>query len=166
MNEEHELLLKRYLQLPDRLETVIEGMSESDLDLKLSEGWTIRQYAHHLVEGEYLWQVNLRAIVGTDGISFGFAWYFAVTQDQWADRWAYDKRPLEPSLALFRANTWNLVELLRNIPDAWHHFGRITWRKEKEESRITVHEIVEMHLEHMDLHVKDIQTIRAFHHRS
>jgi len=166
MNEEHELLLQRYLQLPNRLETVIEGLSELDFDLKLESGWTIRQYVHHLVEGEYFWQVNLRAIVGTDGILFPFTWYFGLTQDEWADRWAYDKRSLEPSLSLFRASTWNLVEFLRNVPDAWEHFGRITWPKGKEETRITVCEIVEIHLGHMDQHVEDIQEIRAFHQRS
>lgn len=164
MNEDHEILLTKYLQLPDRLEAALAGLGESEFDLKLSDGWTIRQYVHHVVEGEYLWQVNLRAVVGTDGILFPFTWYFALSQDEWGKRWAYDKRPLGPSLALFRASTWNLVEFLRNIPDAWDHFGRVTWRTAQEESRITVREIVEIHLGHMDGHVDDIQAIRALHH--
>jgi hypothetical protein len=163
MNEDHETLLEKYLQLPDRLEAAIAGLGESDLDRKLETGWTIRQYIHHVVEGEYIWQVNLRAVAGTNGILFPFTWYFAVPQDEWAMRWAYDKRPLGPSLALFRASTWNLVEFLRHIPDVWDHFGRVIWPKAKDEACITVREIVEMHLGHMDQHVEDIQAIRSLH---
>ncbi|MCJ7432263.1 MAG: DinB family protein [Anaerolineales bacterium] len=165
MIEDNKSLLEKYLKLPDRLEAAVAGLSESDLDLKQGDGWTIRQYVHHLVEGENLWQVNLRAVVGTDGIAFPFTWYFALPQDEWAKRWAYDKRPLGPSLALFRANTWNLVETLRNIPDVWEHFGRVTWRGAEKETCITVRQIVEMHLGHMDGHVEDIQAIRVLYQR-
>jgi hypothetical protein len=101
MIEANEVLLERYLQLPNRLEAAIAGLSESDLDLRLDEGWTIRQSVHHVVEGEYIWQLNLRAIVGTDGILFPSIWYFALPQEEWVKRWAYDKRPLEPALALW-----------------------------------------------------------------
>ena len=162
MSEEHETLLQQYLQMPDCLEEVIAGLSESDLDWKQDGGWTIRQIVQHVVEGESLWQLNLRAIVGADGIQFPMTWYFALPQEEWVKRWAYDKRPLGPSLALYRASTWNLVEFLRNIPDAWDHFGRVTFPG-KEEECATVREIVEMNLRHMDNHVKEIRAIRAFH---
>jgi hypothetical protein len=160
MIAEHEALLQKYLQLPDCLEGAIAGLRDADLDL-CNDGWTIRQIVHHLVEGENIWQLNLRVIVGTDGILFPFTWYFALSQDEWAKRWAFDKRPLEPALILFRASTRNLVELLRNIPDTWGHFGRVTWRGQQEESCMTVREIVEMNLRHMDQHVEEIQAIRA-----
>src|SRR5512133_113433 len=101
MIEANELLLERYWCLPDRLEGAIALLSESDLDLNQDDGWTIRQYVHHVVEGEYIWQLNIRAIVGTNGIQFPMTWYFALSQDEWVKRWAYDKRPLEPSLAMY-----------------------------------------------------------------
>jgi hypothetical protein len=163
MIEANEVLLERYLQLPNRLEAAIAGLSESDLDLRVDEGWTIRQCVHHVVEGEYIWQLNLRAIVGTDGIVFPSAWYFALPQEEWVKRWAYDKRPLEPSLALYRAGTWDLVELLRNVPDAWDHFGRITFPGKQEETCGTVREIVEMNIRHVGQHVEEIQAIRALY---
>jgi len=46
----HEVLLKKYLQLPERLEAAIAGLERIDLDLR-GEGWSIRQYVHHTVEG-------------------------------------------------------------------------------------------------------------------
>ena len=164
MTDSHEALLKRYLQLPERLEAAIVGLSESELDLTKGEGWSIRQYVHHTVEGELMWQIFLRAIVGRDGIEFPISWYFGLPQEDWARCWAYDKRALEPTLALFRSSTRALVELLRNIPpEAWEHYGRVTWPGDDKEIRLTVHDIVLIHLRHTDGHTADIRTIRELH---
>jgi hypothetical protein len=163
MSESHDALLKKYLQLPDRLEAAIAGLNESDLDLRC-EGWSIRQYVHHTVEGELMWQLFLRAILGTNGIEFPIQWYLAISQDEWAQHWVSDKRAVEPTLALFRASTRSLAELLRCVePDAWDRFGRVTWPGAKEAKRYTVRDIVLMHLGHMDQHTGDIRAIREMH---
>jgi hypothetical protein len=162
MIADNEELLQKYLQVPNCLEDAIAGLSDSDLDL-CDQGWTIRQIVHHLAEGEYIWQLNLRVIIGMNGAAFPFTWYFALSQEEWVERWAYAQRPLGPSLALLRANAWNLAELLRKVPDAWDHFGRVTWPGEQEESHMTVREIVEMYLRHTAQHVEEIQAIRALH---
>ncbi len=164
MTDSNEALLARYLQLPDRLETAIAGLSESQLDLALDTGWSIRTYVHHTVEGEMIWQVNLRAILGRNGIEFPFTWYFGLRQDDWADCWSYGKRATGPALSLFRGSTASLVEILRYAPpEAWEHFGRVTWPGQEKENRITVREIVLMHLRHMDQHTADIRAIRERH---
>jgi hypothetical protein len=163
MSTSHDFLFKKYLALPDRLEAAVAGLSEADLDLK-GEGWSIRQYVHHTVEGELIWQVNLRAILGTNGIEFPFQWYFLLSQDEWAEKWASDKRLIEPTLILFRGSTRSLVELLRCIdPQDWKHFGRVTWPGAKKETRFSVRDIVLMHLGHMDQHEADIRAIRELH---
>ena len=165
MSAAHAALLKKYLQLPDRLEAAVAGLSESDLDLR-GAGWSIRQYVHHTVEGELMWQLSLRAILGTNGIEFPIQWYFAISQDEWAQHWASDKRAIEPTLALFHASTRSLVELLRSVdPEAWKHFGRVTWPENDKETRLTVRDIVLIHIGHMDQHTKDIQAIRELHKR-
>jgi hypothetical protein len=163
MSQRHDVLLKKYLQLPERLETAIASLSESELDLR-GEGWSIREYVHHTVEGELLWQVNLRVILGTDGIEFPFQWYFTISQDEWAQRWASCKRAVEPTLALFRASTRSLAELLRCVdPQAWKHFGWVTWPGAKEPTRLTVRDILLIHIGHMDQHEADIRAIRELH---
>jgi hypothetical protein len=165
MSESHVVLLKKYLQLPERLEAAIAGLSESDLDLR-GEGWSIRQYVHHTVEGELMWQLFLRAILGTNGIEFPIPWYFVLSQDEWAECWASDRRAIEPTLALFRASTRSLAELLRCVePAAWKNFGRVTWPGAKQETRLTVRDIVLIHIGHMDQHAADIRTIRKTHQK-
>jgi DinB superfamily len=162
MREKHAVLLKQYLQLPDRLEAAIAGLSEPDYDLR-GAGWSIRQYVHHTVEGELLWEVNLRAAAGYDGIAFPMTWYFVQEQDSWADCWGYDRRPVEPALALFRGSTRNLVDFLRCLPEAWDRSGRITWRGDQKETILNVRDIVLMHIGHMDQHTADIRAIRELH---
>ena len=165
MSEKHALLLKKYLQLPDRLEAAIAGLHETDFDMR-GAGWSIRQYVHHTVEGELLWEINLRAAAGYDGIAFPMTWYFVQEQDAWADCWGYDRRLVEPALALFRGSTSNLVDFLRCLPEAWERSGRITWRGEEKETVYSVRDIVLMHIGHMDQHEADIRAIRELHKRT
>ena len=158
-------LLKRYLKLPDKLRAAVAGLDDAQLDLTLSTGWSIREYVHHTVEGELMWQIFLRAILGQNGIEIPIAWYFGLEQQEWGRRWVYGKRSINPTLALFGGSTANLVELLHNIPaGSWNHFGRVTWPGDEMETRLTVRDIVLMHLGHMDRHTADIYAIRAFHH--
>lgn len=165
MNEKHEFLLNKYLQLPDRLEAAITGLDQVKLDWSGKEGWSIRTYVHHTVEGELIWEINLRAAAGCDRIVFPMAWYFTQEQDTWAERWAYNRRPVEPALALFRGSTRNLVEFLRCLPEAWDRSGRITFPGDQQETVLSVRDIILMHIRHMDQHTADIRAIRAFHEK-
>ena len=164
MNKSHDELLEEYRQLPERLEVVIAGLGESDLDLCKGDEWSIRQYICHLVEGEQLWQINLRMILGLNGAAFPMTWYPQHSQMEWAELWAYDKRCLQVLLNQYRADTQYLLDILKNLPGAvWEHDGCITWPGYEDESRYSVREIVEMQLEHLDDHAEDIRAIRALH---
>jgi len=163
MSKSHEELLTEYRKLPERLEAVIAGLDESDLDLRLESGWSIRQYICHLVEGEQLWQINLRMIIGLNGAKFPFTWYPEHSQDEWAELWAYGKRSLKVMLDQYRADTQYLVDILKNLTEVWEHYGCITWPGDEAERRYCVRDIVEMHLQHLDGHAEDIRAIRALH---
>ena len=165
MNKSNDQLLDEYCQLPEKLDAVIAGLSGSDLDLRKGDEWSIREYVCHLVEGEQLWQINLRMILGLNGTEFPMTWYPMLgSQERWAEVWAYGKRSLEVILEQYRADTQYLVDILKNLqPDVWDHYGRITWPGAEKESRYSVHDIVEMQLSHLDTHAEDIRAIRALH---
>ena len=165
MNKSNETLLEEYRKLPEQLEACLDGLSEADLDLSLESGWSIRQYVCHLVEGEQLWQINLRVIIGLNGAKFPFTWYPEHSQDEWAELWVYGKRSLEVMLEQYRADTRYLVDILKNLPDVWEHYGRVTWPGNEVESQYSVRDIVEINLEHIDMHAKDIRAIRTLHGR-
>ena len=158
-------LLEQYSQLPTRLEVVIAGLNDVALDLHLQSGWSIREYVCHLVEGEQFWQINLRMVIGLNGAKFPFLWYLEHSQDEWAELWAYGRRSIKVLLAQYRADTQYLVDILKNLPSVWEHYGCITWPGDKEESCYSVRDIVEMHIAHLDGHSEDIHAIRDFHGR-
>ena len=118
MEESYEALLEKYLRLPDGLEAVIADLDESDLDLRLESGWSIREYICHLVEGEQLWQINLRMIIGLNGAEFPMTWYPKHSQMEWSECWVYDKRCIQVLLDQYRADTQYLVDILKNLPDS------------------------------------------------
>lgn len=166
MTDSHAALIEKTLLLPDLLESSVAGLDDASLDLGLSTGWTIREYVHHTVEGGLMWQMFLRAITGTSGIEFPIQWYFALSQEEWGKYWAFDKRAISPTLALWRGSIASLVELLRSLPaDKWDHYGRVTWPGNDTESCFTVAEIIQMQLRHTDQHCADIQSIRAAHQK-
>lgn len=165
MSKSNSALLEDYLNLPAHLEEVIAGLKESDLDLSLESGWSIREYVCHLVEGEQLWQINLRVILGLNGAKFPFDWYPSLgSQERWVEIWAYGKRSLNVLLDQYRADTQYLVDVLKAMPDdVWEHYGRITWPGAEDESKYSVRDILEINLSHLDVHAEDIRAIRTMH---
>ncbi len=153
-------ILTRYAAGPVQLEAAVAGLGERDLDVAPTEGgWSIRQIAHHIVDGDDIWKVGIKAALGNGEGEFSLRWYWDVPQDAWAERWNYAGRDLAPSLALFHANREHVLQLLRHIPDAWTRSIHMTWLSGKQ-VQITVGEIVEMQARHALGHVNDILALR------
>lgn len=162
MNQEYEALLDQYLELPARLDEAIGGLAEEDFNLRLEGEWSIREYVAHLIDGEQLWQINLRVILGLNGAEFPMTWYPKHSQMEWSTLWAYNKRSIDVLLDQYQANTQSLVDLLENLPDeVWEHYGHITWSGAEKESHYSVREILEINISHVGIHADDIRAIRT-----
>ncbi|MGD8869240.1 MAG: DinB family protein [Gemmatimonadales bacterium] len=160
MNPDQSSLLSRYLQGPELLEQAVAGLRDAELDASPSQGgWTIRQIIHHVVDGDDLWKIGIKAALGNEEGEFTFEWYWGLPQDTWADRWAYAQRPVEVSLALLRATRAHIAELLERVPDAWSRSIRVRTRQGTE--RVSVSKVIEMQTDHVVHHVERIAAIRA-----
>ena len=158
-------LLARYADGPAQLEAALAGLTEADLDLALTaDTWTIRQLVHHVVDGDDLWKVCIKAALGSSRGLFSFQWYWDKPQEEWVESWDYAGRAIEPSLSLFQANRCHTVQLLRQIPDAWERHALITLPN-GEERPTSVRYVVEMQAQHVTGHVNDIRTIRQAHNQ-
>lgn len=71
-------------------------------------------------------------------------------------------RSLESSLALYRANRRHIVDLIEHIPGACEK-SALLQRPGKEDIRITVFDVIELHVQHLTDHIKDIEAIRHAH---
>jgi hypothetical protein len=156
-------ILAQYADGPALLDSALSGLTETDLDLALSaDSWSIRQIIHHLVDGDDIWKTCIKIALGNSDALFTLQWYTEKPQKEWSEYWAYASRGLESSLALFRANRRHIMNLLEHIPGACEKSVRLQ-RPGKPEVRITVFDILELHVQHLKDHTKDIQTIRQTH---
>jgi hypothetical protein len=156
-------VLAQYMDGPSLLDSALAGLREIDLDLALSaDSWTIRQIVHHIVDGDDLWKTCIKTALGSNEALFSLQWYTVRSQMEWAESWAYSQRGLDSSLALYRANRGHIVELLEHIPGAWEKSVRFE-RPGREEIRITIFDVVELHVDHLAEHIESIQAIRQAH---
>jgi uncharacterized damage-inducible protein DinB len=155
--------LALYADGPAQLEAVLIGLTESDLNLAQSgDSWTIRQIVHHIVDGDDIWKSCIKAALGnTEGL-FSLQWYWDKPQTEWAKNWRYSDRPIEPSLALFRASRHQIVELVQQTANAWEKSIRMK-NPRNEEVQITVGDVLEIQASHVVDHVSEIQMILRTH---
>ena len=155
-------ILAQYADGPALLDSAIAGLSESDLNLALSDAsWSIRQIVHHIVDGDDIWKTCIKAALGNSDALFSLQWYTAKPQMEWSESWAYN-RSLESSLVLYRANRRHIVDLIEHIPGACEK-SALLQRPGKEDIRITVFDVIELHVQHLADHIKDIEAIRHAH---
>ncbi len=156
-------ILAKYADGPMLLEAALAGLYEVDLDFTLStNSWSIRQIVHHIVDGDDLWKTSIKMALGNPEASFSLQWYTIKSQTEWSANWVYALRDIAPSLDMFRANRAHIVDLLEHIPGACEFSIRFD-RPGKEEMRITVFDVLELHVRHLAEHLETIQAIRQAH---
>jgi hypothetical protein len=83
--------------------------------------------------------------------------------EAWAEALYYATMPVEPAVALLKANHRYAAELLKLCPDPWERNVVFPGEPGEADRPITVHRIVVMQVEHIAEHVAEIQAIRAKH---
>jgi hypothetical protein len=164
-------LLDTYARGPEMLAEILAGIEDVHLDLALSDDtWTVRQIVHHVVDGDDLWNTCIKAALGGCGRAdssavrsvFGLQWYWDRPQNEWAEAWAYARRAVEPSLALFKANRCHTAQLLREVPNACRGCIVVRWPSGQEQ-QVTVGWVVEMQTRHLSDHIEEIRSICRAH---
>ena len=159
-SEDKEKTLELFKQGPCILENALAGLSDSELDYTpLNGGWTIRQIIHHIADGDDLWKTYIKIALGNEQAEFSLQWYSVLPQTEWAKRWNYEKRSIDVSLALFKANRDHILQLLEHASDGWTKSAQ--FRDTKGEIEIVpVGFVIQMQADHVVHHVKRITEIR------
>jgi hypothetical protein len=141
------------------LEEEVSGLSDDALDAAPpGGGWTVRHIVHHLADGDDIWKLAIKMAIGQDDAEFALGWYQALSQREWADRWAYGSRPIDSSLSLLKASREHVLQLLNSTPEAWSR-AVLLRTPDGHIERVPVGFIVDMQAEHVFHHLRRIQTI-------
>jgi catechol 2,3-dioxygenase-like lactoylglutathione lyase family enzyme len=149
--------LTLYTRGPDELEAALSGLSVADLDLASAQGeWSIRAIVHHLAEGEIIFVSPLKMAAAESGRTYYPNWHSGNLV--MAENLNYAGRPIEPSLALFRAINSYVVQLAQYVPDVWEHYVQYSHGP-----RVSFGTIVNDAMVHTLEHIDEILAIRRIH---
>lgn len=158
-NESWEKLLGKYTKGPEQVADLVKDLSDDQLDLaRDAENWTIREIIHHIIDGDSLWTSFIKQALGGQERPFELFWYWDLTQDEWAEKWAYGIRPIDSGLALLRANRDYLMSILFSVPEAGSFSLEIPW-PDGETAIWTVRQAMVWNLKHTKDHLDEINQI-------
>lgn len=145
-------LLERFRRGAELLAVATTGAAGSELDFKPEGKWSVRQIVCHLADAEAVGVMRFRQLIAEDQPAMP-AW----DQEAWSVRLDYEKRKISQALETFRTlRFWN-YELLKDLPeDAFQRAGLHAVR-----GPLTLLQLLRLHAEHVESHVKQIQGVRG-----
>ncbi len=151
-------ILTLYTKAPDELEAALSGITEAQLDKRLTpETWSIRQIVHHMVDGDVMWTLLMKVAIFNSGCSFNFDWYTG--NDTSAEGLRYAERSIEPVIQLFRANRTQMTQLFALLDDAGNRSIQLTTPEGPHP--VTLSQMVAIQASHAMGHIGEIQAIRG-----
>ena len=146
----------------DTLEWALQGLSETELDYSDSpDGWTIRQIVHHIADDGDAWSMNFKKALATPGAPIRFEGFRG--NDAWADALAFDRRPIQSSVALIRAHRQHIGEVAAYFPDGWERCVVFVDSQGQAVQSVSAGQILRMIGENLAEHVAAIAEIKRQH---
>jgi hypothetical protein len=151
-------LLERFRRGPELLAVVLTGVFGEEEDFTPApDKWSARQIAAHLADSELVCAHRCRQIAAEDNPTI--VWF---DQDLWARNLNYSGRKPKQSLETFRRLRAESYELLKGLPEgAFDRAGNHT-----KVGRITLRELVEINVRHVESHARQLQQRRAEYKQS
>ena len=157
--EDRDSTITRFREGPLLLERAVMALQDADLDARPSGGgWSVRQIVHHVVDGDDLWKLAIKIAIGNDRAEFHLDWYWPLTQETWAERWAYSQRSIAVSLSLLKATREHILQLLESVPEAWNR-AVVVRTPQGEIEHVPIGFVIQMQGDHVLHHIKRIHAI-------
>jgi hypothetical protein len=116
-------LVAQYREGPGVIESLVDRLSEEDLDRAPADGgWTAREVIHHLADSEMRSAIRVRQLLAEDEpVIQGY------DEGEWAQRLHYGDRPAGASVTALRASRETTADLLDRLgEDDWSRSGTHT----------------------------------------
>ena len=143
--------------IPARIEKEIRGVRNLDR-AGASEGLSIRENVHHIVEANLIASNMILAALATDGGYFDWTWIWP--DKSWMARVGYDKADIRPALAVLHALGDHVQSLLARRPEALTRKVRLADSPRGKRYAVSIEGILEREIEHAADHLEQIRAIR------
>ncbi|MCX6121096.1 MAG: putative metal-dependent hydrolase [Ignavibacteriales bacterium] len=144
--------IQKIQQLPLKLETAVQGLSDTQLNTSTGEGkWTSRQIAHHIADANINAYSRMKLIVTEEKPILK-----PYNQDQWASLADCKNGPIEPTLTLVKGLHERWLIFLRSLPEP-------SWAREGihlENGKVTLDDVLRIYSKHGETHVQQIISFR------
>jgi hypothetical protein len=146
-------LIAQYRDGYARVARALEGFPPERLNARPFAGkWTAAEIVHHLADSEMQSAIRLRKLLAeAHPVIQGY------DQEVWAAKLHYQVRPIEPSLAAFKAARESTAQLFEHMSDAdWRHLG---WHSEAGSYHSETW--LEIYAAHAHGHAEQIERLKA-----
>lgn len=151
--------LAHFVMGAEKLEKAVMALSENELDGLGAPGeWTIRQIVHHIADDGDAWSMPFKKALATPGARVRFEGFPG--NDPWAAALAFDRRPIQASLALIKAHRQHMSDLAVCFADAWDRSVMIVDDQGRDVQAVSAEQIIRMIDEHLTEHVAAIDEIK------
>jgi hypothetical protein len=156
-----EATLARFVAGTDELKGALDGLTPEALNLaRAPDKWSIRQIVHHIIHGDDVVGMRIKAAIGSPGSTWSNPWYDHL---RWVDSLRFGNRALEPGIAFLRANRFFVAHLLEQIPQSWERHVRVGHAGDAEGRPFSAGRGVTILACHIPWHVEQIRETRQVH---
>jgi hypothetical protein len=148
--------LSEWLQVSRSIEIALEGLTEDDLNFRGgSNGWSIRENVHHVVESNLVACTIVIAAVGKGGITYDCSW---MNPDRtWMERMGYTHAAVAPAIdALSGLCRYVAALLSAAAPDALRREIKLLGAPGTEPYLMTVEQMIRLEVEHARHHLQEV----------
>lgn len=151
--------LAAWRAIPSRIRRATRGLSATQLDRRGgSESWSVREYAHHLIEANLVAATIVVAAVGSPGCRYDWSWMWP--SRKWMRHLGYSNAPLEPAIRILEGLTAHLGGILARSPRKLSTRVRVAGTRNGRGKLTTIRKVLQDEVEHADHHLGDVAAIR------
>ena len=147
--------LSEWLQVSRSIEIALEGLTEDDLNFRGgSNGWSIRENVHHVVESNLVACTIVIAAVGNGGCTYDCSW---MNPDRaWMERMGYTHAAVAPAIDALSGLCRYVAALLSAAPDALQREVKLLGAPGTEPYLMTVEQMIRLEVEHARHHLQEV----------
>ena len=146
-----ESLVSQYEDATREFLDTVHELSEANLDVSKSGGWTARQVIHHVADSEAQSYARLRRLIAEPGTQIQ-----GYDEGGWGENetLGYKDLPIEPSLAVFKAVRASSLEIIKRLSEPQLENSGI----HSESGKYTIKNWLETYTRHPSEHAAQIRS--------